>query len=500
MKSALKIDVLPEPSISFNDGLEDVDGKRGLGEYKPSDYRGERSIRLGFVGLDDDVAAARSWFAAMDKYRPATESNAGRYRDWPGIRSAFGVELALEDRFFRCIDENAYQSLFPRATQSAVFNELLDVFEGRIASLFVDDGPDCIIVPIPDALGDLRVSNPALTLAERTILEKRREEEEDDQLLLFAPTPEELKAAEALQTMAEDLLFRTFYRALKARVMKHQNAVPIQVIRRSTLDRPDDSGQSHATRAWNLAVSIYYKSGGSPWRPTALPKDVCFVGVSFHHMKRRSGHLVYASVAQAYSCDVEPFALKGAEIKHDQRRDRQIYLETDQAEALLRDVIQQYENRAGVPPTRIVVHKTTQYQPEELDGFDRVARDVSPIIDLIWVRSTPFRMVRQGNIEPWRGTHASFDDRHYLYTSGFVPWWNQYPGAHIPAPLEIGSARPTDMTARAKEILALTKMNWNASDAVGAYPVTLLFARKVGELMAELGESDLPNPSYRFYV
>ena len=29
---------------------------------------------------------------------------------------------------------------------------------------------------------------------------------------------------------------------------------------------------------------------------------------------------------------------------------------------------------------------------------------------------------------------------------------------------------------------------------------TLLFARRVGELMAELGEDDLPNPSYRFYV
>ena len=29
-------------------------------------------------------------------------------------------------------------------------------------------------------------------------------------------------------------------------------------------------------------------------------------------MKKRSGHLVYASVAQAYSTDVQPFALKGA--------------------------------------------------------------------------------------------------------------------------------------------------------------------------------------------
>lgn len=32
----------------------------------------------------------------------------------------------------------------------------------------------------------------------------------------------------------------------------------------------------------------------------------------------------------------------------------------------------------------------------------------------------------------------------------------------IPAPLEIGSAVPTDMKERSKEILTLTKMNWNS--------------------------------------
>jgi hypothetical protein len=41
-------------------------------------------------------------------------------------------------------------------------------------------------------------------------------------------------------------------------------------------------------RAWNLAVSLYYKAGGLPWRPADLPSNVCFVGISFHHLKRRA--------------------------------------------------------------------------------------------------------------------------------------------------------------------------------------------------------------------
>jgi hypothetical protein len=195
--------------------------------------------------------------------------------------------------------------------------------------------------------------------------------------------------------------------------MMYDEAVPIQILRRDTIDRPDDKGQSYATRVWNIATSIYYKARGIPWRPTDLPRNVCFVGISFHHMKKRSGHLVYASVAQAYSTDVQPFALKGANIEHDQRRDRQLYLNESQAKSLLDDVLFQYGERAGVMPDRVVIHKTTTYQPEELAGFKAAAKDRVAVVDYVWKRSTAFRMVRKGLEEPWRGTLCTLKDQSY---------------------------------------------------------------------------------------
>jgi len=36
--------------------------------------------------------------------------------------------------------------------------------------------------------------------------------------------------------------------------------------------------------------------------------------------------------------------------------------------------------------------------------------------------------------------------------SGYVPWWNEYPGMHIPAPLELGTAAATNIRDHAKEI------------------------------------------------
>lgn len=167
---------------------------------------------------------------------------------------------------------------------------------------------------------------------------------------------------------------------------------------------------------------------------------------------------------------------------------------------MLEDVLTQYSDRAGVMPDRVVIHKTTGYQPEELKGFAAAAKNRVATVDYVWMRATSFRMVRKGLEEPWRGTLCTLTDQSYLFTGGYVPWWNEYPGMHIPAPLEIGSATPTDMKARSKEILTLTKMNWNSSDGIARLPITLLFARRVGELMCELSDNASPKPSYRFYI
>lgn len=500
MSLPLKINVLREPQLCFGDQKTDVDPRRGLSSNRPADFCGERTVKLGIVGLADDVQAGKEWLTGFSLFRPAHEKNSNRFRKWPGLSKALGTFFEIDERHVRAVDKGLYGKFLANVNKGSGFQDLVDLYSDKIGALFGDDGPDCVVVCIPPELGDLRTANPSLTPEEKRALEILRREEESDQLALFQPTPEELKEAEALYTVADDLLFRTFYRALKAKVMMLDNAVPIQVLRRNTIERPDDQGQSHATRTWNIATSIYYKARGIPWRPHDLPTNVCFIGITFHHMKKRGGHLVYASVAQAYSTDVEPFALKGANISHEQRRDRQPYLDEEQSNALLADILREYENRAGVKADRVVIHKTSTFQEEEIKGFEGAAKDVVPKLDMIWLRPTPFRIVRKGQEEPWRGTLCTFDDKHYLFTSGYVPWWNEYPGAHIPAPVEIGSAKLTDMEERAREIMALTKMNWNSSDGIGSLPITLLFARRVGEVMTEFGKDDKPNPSYRFYI
>jgi hypothetical protein len=500
MNLKIKIECLREPGLLFGHNVTGVEPRRFMAKAGAVDSGGGEELSIGLVGPPDVIAIARSWLPRLNAVAIAREKNAKRYRDWPGAQKALGVTFTVDDRFVRPLDADRLALALNRTSPSDQFDELLDLFDAKIQGLFGDVRPDSIIVCLPEQIADLRISNPRLSLTERAALERLQREEEQLQMALFQPTPEELKAAVELRTQAEDLLFRTFYRALKARIMTHQNPVPVQVVRRETFVRPDDDGHSFATRSWNLATSLFYKAGNEPWRPADLTSNTCFIGISFHHLKRREGDVVYASVAQAFSNEIEPFALKGSTLPHDQRRERQPYLNEDQAASLMKDVLDKYEGLAGILPARVVVHKTSMYQPEEERGFRKAAEARVPVSDLIWMRSTAFRLIRKGTQEPWRGTLCTLGDESYLFTSGYVPWWDEYPGPHIPAPLQIGSSGPTDMRQRAKEILALTKMNWNSTEGIGRHPITISFARKVGTLMTELSENQIPNPSYRFYM
>jgi len=52
----------------------------------------------------------------------------------------------------------------------------------------------------------------------------------------------------------------------------------------------------------------------------------------------------------------------------------------------------------------------------------------------------------------------------------------------------------------AREILGLTKMNWNNTQFDGKYPVTLGCARKVGEILKYVGENEPAQTRYAYYM
>lgn len=498
----ISIEDLGEPELEFGQGELHNDPKRVLPLAGPfaSELEVEpKIIRVGLVALPSEVAPVQRWFEKMHTPMMGHESNVLRNREFPGVLKALRCKFELPEKFVRRLNKSQYDLISIRNVHER-FDELLKFYVDAIRTLFEDQRPDCVLVCFPEEVAALRVTNPLLSYVERRVLERVRDEEESAQGLLFEPTAEERRASAELLPQAEELLFRNFHRALKAECMNLHNAVPLQIMRRHTYV-PEEAKQSDSTRAWNLSLALYYKAGNIPWRPAGLTKDTCFVGISFHHLKRRSGDLVYASVAQAFTNDSEPFVLKGETVPRDQSRHKQPYLLEEQAANLIRKVIGAYKLRMGFPPSRVVVHKTTRYQPEEERGFRNGLHSDVAGCELVWMSPTGFRLLRRGMREPLRGTLCTIEDRdHYLFTTGYVPWWSEYPGPHIPAPLEIGACGATDLVQRAHEILSLTKMNWNSADGIGRNPISVSFARRVGTIMTEMKEEQEPNPLYRFYM
>ncbi|MBS1841512.1 MAG: hypothetical protein JSS69_15065 [Acidobacteria bacterium] len=109
--------------------------------------------------------------------------------------------------------------------------------------------------------------------------------------------------------------------------------------------------------------------------------------------------------------------------------------------------------------------------------------------------------LRPGNKATLRGTAIDFGDkRGLIYTMGYVPFLRCYTGFRVPQPLEIlenwGSV---SFREAAEDILRLTKLNWNTAAFNCRDPITMAFARRVGEIL-KMAKGNDPALYYRFYM
>ena len=147
---------------------------------------------------------------------------------------------------------------------------------------------------------------------------------------------------------------------------------------------------------------------------------------------------------------------------------------------------------------RIVVHKTTPFTKEEIEGITKGVPSVEDI-ELIQIQEfTSWRAIQFQNDLPalfpiQRGTVIPLDKESFLiWTHGSIQHdelagknRNYYKnGRGIPAPLLVrrflGKSPAKDLV---NEILMLTKMNWNSGDSLyKVLPVTLDFAKTLSRV------------------
>jgi hypothetical protein len=286
------------------------------------------------------------------------------------------------------------------------------------------------------------------------------------------------------------------HHGLKARAM--EVGIPTQLVWQSTLEG-SGANEDVATRAWNFWTGVYYKAGGTPWRVSGLEPGTCFVGVSFYRDKGEG--TFRTSLAQAFSDRGEGIVLRGEPFRWDSTRSP--HLNQEMAKELLTRVLAAYREHLHHNPSRVVVHKWQRYWADEKAGFEEAISAAGiHSSDLVAFGARDIRFFRVGNEPPIRSTAILLTPTNaLLYSRGYVPFLRTYPGMRVPRPLEIvehfGSA---PMRQICREILALTKMDWNSAAFAGKAPITTDFAEDIGDILAEVPPTATPRPSYRYYM
>jgi hypothetical protein len=470
----LNLSILEEPELEFGGGGRHVDIRFGIKDYGPFDLHAPKApmeVRLGVIGTAETVEGATRWIAKCSQGIARKETKQPNlFPAFPSVTStsSFCCEFSTDQTRTRILTGAAIGTIGGIEGIALRVEKAASLFTKEIEFLAENSNPNVILCALP------------LELLE-------------------------LLSGENKGPGRKDL-----HHLLKARTMEFR--LPIQLILPGTYDeskapKQKRAGtlrplQDEATRAWNIFSALYYKAGGTPWR---LPRDptqfsACFVGISFFESLDRSR--LTTSMAQVFNELGEGVVVRGgtASLSKD---DRQPHLSGDDCRKLITDALARYKDVHFNLPARIVIHKSSPFSPEEEAGAKQAIREEKIAIgDLVHLTDSDIRLYRDGVYPPLRGTFLQTSARSgVLYTKGSVPFFETYPGMYVPRPVSIKIAAG-DQTplAHAKEILALTKMNWNSTQFDGGMPLTLTAAYGVGSVLKYCGESQRIEPRYSFYM
>jgi hypothetical protein len=146
------------------------------------------------------------------------------------------------------------------------------------------------------------------------------------------------------------------------------------------------------------------------------------------------------------------------------------------------------------PPAEIFIHGMVRFNEAEWAGFSEVAEKHGVRITGVRIRRiyNDIRLFRRGTRPVLRGTALKISERKaFLWTTGFVPRLNTYPGWNVPNPLDIEVCNgEADIETVLKDIMRLTKLNYNNCTFADGLPITLKFASKVGDILTTLPSDD----------
>ena len=506
---------LPEPDLIFGNKEEDKDPRFGLKYYGPYHYPTEgsppESIKIGIIGNKNCTEMAIKIIKLIQNPVKSPKSNHWLFPDYPGMNenNPFRCKLHTSSNWNESISDIYDLGKIEQGVGS--MNETIaygvNLYANKVKQIkSEDDVPNVIICALPKVVEKYCGISEFTRGAKKVVLtqlERDHNEKEAKGQTFLDQWGVTISEEEKPKEKSYD-----FRNSLKGKVMKY--GIPIQLVKESTMDQilnyeklQNIQKENPATFSWNFSTALYYKANGKPWRLAKLRQDTCYVGIAFFVDKHNPKTEIQISMAQVFTHNGEGLVLRGSEVEVDEYS-KQANLKKDQATSLMRRALKKYIEKAKRKPAKVVIHKSSKFSLDEKTGFNDAIYELGntekDFVAIKQIRSN-INFLRLGNFPVLRGTMIDIDANEFLlYTSGYSPRIRSYAGHRIPNPLRIVHEGDSQKTEVAKEILGLTKLDWNTTSFSTFLPITIKFASGVGKILSELNEDNELQDHYRFFM
>ncbi len=302
-----------------------------------------------------------------------------------------------------------------------------------------------------------------------------------------------------------------FHNQLKIKLLKYR--ILTQVIKEGTIaymeygklsDKKKEQKREFETAiAWNLATSIYYKIGGLPWKLGDIRKGVCYIGLTFKTDETNSDKRYACCAAQMFLDSGDGIVFRGRVGPYYNPSTKEYHLSKESAKELVTKAIESFkkENK-NTYPNEIFIHGKTYFNNEEWEGFKEAVGDDIQLNGIRIRNEKVFKLFRSENYPVLRGiAFIQNESSAFLWTKGFIPRIQSVLGLETPNPLSVkvirGNANIKDVC---RDILSLTKLNYNSCIFCDGNPVTLKFADTIGEILTAGPNTQLEILPFMYYI
>lgn len=292
-----------------------------------------------------------------------------------------------------------------------------------------------------------------------------------------------------------------------------QRGIATQFLREETMIKPNQ-----CQIMWWLSLSFYVKAGRTPWILDSIDKDTAFMGIGYSiDSSAQKGSQIILGCSHLYSSNGLGLKYKLSKIEEPIFRNKNPYMSENDARRMGESVRQLFFESLTTLPRRVVIHKRTPFSNEEkagllqgLAGIDNIdmieineesaQRYVSAVVkadgkfadDSFPIKRASSVILESQKALLWvHGTTEALDSNRRYYQGK----------SRIPAPLVIKRHYgKSSLSTIAREILGLSKMNWNTFDLYTKLPATIQSSNEIAKIGALLERFGPMSYDYRLFI